>query len=88
MRSIHRTREAMGQQFLERTDPYFSKSLINFRAVAALLVGGIYYTILHTRNNGGIFSDVDLSKPNGRQDILDAIDQILNILFKNLNQGE
>lgn len=63
-------------------------TIVTSFAVAALLVGGIYYTILHTRNNGGIFSDIDLSKPNGRQDILDAIDQILNILFKNLNQGE
>ena len=82
MRSIHRTREAMGQQFLELTDPYFSKSQVNFRAIAALLVGGIYYTILHTRHNGGMFSDVDLSKPAGRQDILNAIDVILEMTFR------
>ena len=86
MRSIHRTREAMGQQFLELTDQYFSKSTINFRAVAALLVGGIYYTILHTRHNGGMFSDVNLATEAGQQDILDAIDQILNILFEKTTQ--
>ena len=84
MRSIHRTREAMGQQFLELTDQYFSKSTVNFRAVAALLVGGIYYTILHTRHNGGMFSDVNLATETGQQEILDAIDQILNKLFENV----
>lgn len=85
MRSIHRTREAMGQQLLELTDPYFAKSQINFRAVAALLVGGIYYTILHTHHNGGMFSDVNLATETGKNDILKAIDQILNLLFENVS---
>jgi len=83
MRSIHRTRETMGQQFLELTDPYLKNSKINFRAIAALLVGGIYYTILHTRRNGGMFSDVDLATESGRQDLLDAIDQIIDLAFDN-----
>jgi len=49
MRSIHRTREATGQKLLELTDQHFAGTGVNFRAVAALLVAGIYYTILHTR---------------------------------------
>ncbi|MBD1362938.1 TetR/AcrR family transcriptional regulator [Mucilaginibacter sp. ZT4R22] len=81
MRSIHRTREAMGQQFLELTDPYLNNADINFRAVAALIVGGIYYTILHTRYNGGMFSDLDLSTDSGREDILNAIDQVIDMVF-------
>ncbi|MEO7215153.1 MAG: TetR/AcrR family transcriptional regulator [Mucilaginibacter sp.] len=81
MRSIHRTREMMGQQVLEMADPYLNKSSINFRAIAALIVGGIYYTILHTRYNGGLFTDLDLSTDTGREDILTAIDQLVNIAF-------
>jgi AcrR family transcriptional regulator len=82
MRSIHQTREFKGQQLLEMTDHHLDKSKVNFRAIAALLVGGIYYMILHTRNNGSVFSDIDLSKRDGRQDILTAIDAILEMTFK------
>jgi AcrR family transcriptional regulator len=81
MRSIHRTREAMGQQFLQLTDKFLAKNALNFRAIAALLVGGIYYTILHTRHNGGMFSDIDLSTDAGKNDMLAAIDQILDLVF-------
>ncbi|MDT3402330.1 TetR/AcrR family transcriptional regulator [Mucilaginibacter terrae] len=81
MRSIHHTREEMGKSLLELTDPHFKNKAVNFRAIAALLVGGIYYTILHTRHNGGMFSDVDLSTPEGRQEIIKAIDQVLDLTF-------
>ena len=53
MRRIHRTRGLMGQQLLEITDEHLATEVVNFRAIAALLVGGIYYTILHSRHNGG-----------------------------------
>jgi len=85
MRSIHQTREVRGQQLLEMTDRYLEKEKVNFRAIAALLVGGIYYMILHTRNNGSMFSDIDLSKPDGRHDILNAIDVILEMTFRRSN---
>lgn len=81
MRSIHRTRELMGQQLLELTDPYLAENKVNFRAIAALLVGGIYYTILHTRHNGGMFSDVDLSSEKGRNDIREAIEFVIESSF-------
>ena len=81
MKSIHNTRENMGKQFLEISDPYLEKKAVNFRAIAALLVGGIYYMILHTRHNGGMFSDVDLASDRGRQDILNAIDQVVHMAF-------
>jgi hypothetical protein len=51
MKSIHNARESMGQRFLELTDEHFKKSDVNLRAIGALLVGGIYYTILHTIND-------------------------------------
>jgi AcrR family transcriptional regulator len=87
MRSIHRTRETMGQQLLELTDPYFAEIKLSFRAVAALLVGGIYYTILHTRHNGGMFSDVNLATDSGRQDMLNAIEQLVDLVFDKAGKG-
>ena len=82
MRSIHRTREATGQKLLELTDQHFAGTGVNFRAVAALLVAGIYYTILHTRFNGGFFSDIDLSTEEGREEMLRAIEMIVGWAYR------
>jgi AcrR family transcriptional regulator len=82
MRSIHNTRESMGQEFLELTDPHFQHGKVNFRAIAALLVGGIYYTVLHTVYNGGKFAGIDLSTSIGRDEIVKAIGQIIAWAYK------
>jgi AcrR family transcriptional regulator len=82
MRSIHNARERTGQKLIELTDPQFAGTDVNFRAIAALLVGGIYYTILHTRYNGGVFSDIDLSTEGGREEMLKAIKMIINWAFQ------
>ena len=77
MKSIHNARESMGQKLLEITDEHFNGSKVNFRAIGALLVGGIYYTILHTIHNGGKFSDLDVNSNEGQEQILNAIEQIV-----------
>lgn len=82
MRSIHRTRESMGQELLEMTDKFFLNNKNNFRAIAALMVGGIYYTILHSRFNGGKFAGIDLKTESGRQSILQAIDDMVSSAFE------
>ncbi len=81
MHSIHNARESMGQKFFESIDPYFKNSAVDFRSVAALLVGGIYYIILHTRNNGHRFTDVDLKTEEGINSIISTIDQIIEWAF-------
>ena len=81
MRSIHNVRESLGQQLFELTDTHFNQTHVNFRAVAALLVGGIYYSILHTRHNGGKFSDIDISTEQGREEMLRAIEMIVSWAF-------
>ncbi|WP_377161459.1 TetR/AcrR family transcriptional regulator [Mucilaginibacter terrae] len=43
MRSIHNVRESTGQKFFELIDDSVNPNKVNFRAIAALLVGGIYY---------------------------------------------
>ena len=71
----------LGQQLLELTDSHFQKTGIDFQAVAALLVGGIYYTILHTRHNGSMFSDVDINSEKGQLQITTAISQVIDWAF-------
>jgi len=78
MRSIHNVRENLGQEFLDLSDAHFQGGTVNFRAVAALLVGGIYYTILHTVNNGGTFAGIDLNTKSGKDEISKALAQIVH----------
>jgi AcrR family transcriptional regulator len=82
MRSIHNARESMGHKFLELTDEHFGNSKVNFRAVAALLVGGIYYTILHTVYNGGAFAGMDINSEAGKDELLKAIGQIVGWAYQ------
>jgi AcrR family transcriptional regulator len=82
MQSIHNVRESMAQKFLELTDLHFKDSPVNFRAIAALLVGGIYYTVLHTMFNGGNFTDIDISTEDGQTEMLKAIEQIVGWAYK------
>lgn len=82
MRSIHNARETMGQRFLELADEHFEKSKVNFRAVAALLVGGIYYTILHKVYNGGAFTGLDINSQEGINEIQKAIGQIVGWAYR------
>ena len=82
MRSIHNTRETLGEEFLNMSDRHFQDSKVNFRAIAALLVGGIYYTVLHTVYNGGTFVGMDLNTQNGKEDLLKAIGQIVHWAYQ------
>ncbi len=82
MKSIHNARESMGQKFFELTDEHFKQTDVNFRAIGALLVGGIYYTVLHTIYNGGKFADLDISTEEGQKEILKAIGQIVGWAYK------
>lgn len=82
MKSIHNTRESMGEEFLEMAEPHFTGGKVNFRAIAALLVGGIYYTVLHTVYNGGTFAGIDLNTQDGKESILKAISQIVSWAYQ------
>jgi len=82
MRSIHNARECLGQDFLDLAAEHFRKSKVNFNAVAALLVGGIYYTVLHTVYNGGTFAGLDLNSVEGNDAIQKAIGQIIEWAYR------
>lgn len=85
MKSIHNARESMGQKLLELTDIHFKGSNVNFRAIGALIVGGIYYTILHTIHNGGTFTDLDINSDQGQIEIQKAIEQIIDWAYNEAN---
>ena len=77
MRGISQDRESEGAKLLALTDEHFRNSGINFRPIVALLLGGIYYVVLHGENNRSTVAGIDANQEKDRQDILVAIEQIL-----------
>jgi len=82
MKSIHHAREAKREDVFLATDEHFAGTNVNFRAFAALLVGGTYYTILHSRFNGGLFCGIELKTNEGQQEITRSISLILEMAFR------
>lgn len=51
LREISEARERQGAELLAIADGHFKGSGVSFRAVMALLLGGIYYLVLHAKYN-------------------------------------
>jgi AcrR family transcriptional regulator len=78
MRSISEKRESEGAKLLALTEDHFRDSGINFKVVAALLLGGIYYVVLHASANKSTVAGIDANLERDREEILRTIEQILN----------
>lgn len=62
MREIADEREAFGETLFKKAKSIFRNTDVNFRATEALLIGGIYYLVLHARANGSSFCGLDINK--------------------------
>ncbi|MGY0037254.1 hypothetical protein [Pedobacter sp. NJ-S-72] len=82
MASICNIRGNIGASLLKHTDPHFKNSEVNFRAVSALLVSGIYYLVLQARINGGTICDIDINDPAGRKEITKTIRHIIEWAYE------
>ncbi|HTD99051.1 MAG TPA: TetR/AcrR family transcriptional regulator [Mucilaginibacter sp.] len=78
LRLISEEREKEGAKLLAKTDPFFNNSGVNFRAVVSLLLGGIYYIVLHAQTNKSSVSGMDANKKSDQQELLKTIGQILD----------
>lgn len=75
-------REQLGAKFFELADPFFEKTDVDLRAVAGLLVAGIYYMILHAKVNDSLFCQIDVNTATGRDRIKKAVHVILQDTYK------
>ena len=75
-------REEVGNLILKTvTDPHFGENASQYRAMMALLVGGIYYLNLFTGHNGTKFCGIDLTTSEGRSEIDKAIDNLIDFAY-------
>ncbi len=88
LRSISDAREEGGEKLLRLTDPFFKNTKINFRSIVALLLGGIYYIVLHSGTNGSKVSGLDINNELDSKSLYETIGQIILWAFKAAESGE
>jgi AcrR family transcriptional regulator len=82
MFEVAEERERFGAEFFKLSDPFFDHTDIDLRAVAGLLVGGIYYMVLHAKSNDSLFCQIDVNSVVGLNRIKKAIGEILFDTYK------
>lgn len=81
MRSVSEAREREGDKLLSFTEPHFRGTGIEFKAVIALLLGGIYYIVLHANTNKSKVCGIDINLERDSEILKRTIGQIINWAF-------
>lgn len=83
MNEISEDRERLGSKFFELSDKELHGKDIDLRAVAGLLVAGIYYMVLHAKSTDTHFCEIDINSPEGMESIKKAINLIIENTYNN-----
>ncbi len=85
MRSVSEAREEKGAVLLSKANPYFIPSGTSFKAVIALLLGGIYYLVLHAETNKSTVCGIDVNLEHDRNTVIKTIGEIIEWAFAATN---
>lgn len=88
LRKISEEREAQAEPIVKLTDPHFQESDINFRAVLALMLGGIYYVVWHASTNKSKVCGIDINNERDRAALQKAIRQVIHAVWKSAGTDE
>lgn len=89
LKKLLEEREEVGERFFAHvTDPHFGKSASTYRAMVALMVGGIYHLNLFSEHNGSRFCGIDLNSTDGRKEISKAIETLVDLVYKAKEEAE
>jgi AcrR family transcriptional regulator len=82
MRATCEAREREGARLLKLAEDHFRKSGISLKAVMAMLVGGIYYNVLHDSAGLGTMAGIDLKNEKDFDIMLKTITQVVEWAFR------
>lgn len=82
MRATCEAREREGVRLLELADGHFRKSGISLKAVMGMLVGGIYYSVLHDSAGLGTIGGIDIKNEKEFDTVLKTIEQVIGWAFQ------
>lgn len=85
LRALSESREALGRELFKLTDKDFNKTDINFRAIIALQIAGIYYLIMHAKVNGSTFCEIDINTKTGSDAIKEALVKVVGLVYKEVS---
>lgn len=75
-------REEILSSVFKTSDGLFMDTDIDFRAIQALILAGIYYLTLQSVSNGSPFCGIDINKNLDKIRINKAIEYLMNLLYK------
>jgi AcrR family transcriptional regulator len=81
MRATCENREREGKRLLDLVDGHFRNSGVSLKAVLALLVGGIYFNVLHDSAGVGTMAGIDLRNEKDFGQMLKTIGQVIGWAF-------
>lgn len=58
MKGVTAIREKLGTELFKMMDTFFENTDVDFRATYAIILGGIYYMIIHSNGTGGTFCEI------------------------------
>ncbi|HTD98507.1 MAG TPA: TetR/AcrR family transcriptional regulator [Mucilaginibacter sp.] len=82
MRAACQNREREGVRLLELAENHFRNSGISLKAVMAMLVGGIYFNVLHDSADAGTVAGIDLKNKKDFDVMLTTIAQVVEWAFQ------
>lgn len=88
MYAVCQNREREGIRLLELADAHFFDSGISLKAVMALLVGGIYYNVLHDSVDTGSLAGIELGHEKDFETMLNTLAQVIEWAFDAAEQAK
>jgi AcrR family transcriptional regulator len=82
MRATCEARERAGVRLLELADGHFRNSGISLKAVMGMLVGGIYYNVLHDSAGLGTIAGIDIRNEKEFAMVLNTMAQVIEWAFE------
>jgi AcrR family transcriptional regulator len=81
-RRISESREEQGAPLLALTDPYFTNSNYNFRALIAIILSSTYYLVLHSNKNKSTVAGIDLNLADDWWTIHKTYGQLIELMWQ------
>lgn len=82
LKSISQAREIDGAKLLDKTDAFFRNTGVNFRTIIALMLGGVYYVVLHAKTNNSVVCGINVNLEKDRNEVLKTVEQIISWSWK------
>jgi len=85
-RKTARMREIINEPLIKMLEQRFENSGINIKVIAAILIAGIYYLILHRKRS--TFCFVDYSTKNGKAQLQNTVKDIIALMYSLIQQTD